>query len=124
MSLLLEVTENNKQGALNILNENPEEVNQSDNNGNTALHIASEKGYCEIAKILIKYGSKLNAQNKCPGWTAVHFAAYEGHVETLQLLLESGAKPDLKDWQGDTAESWALDWENYKCAMLLDEACC
>ena len=67
-------------------------------------------------------GTYLNAQNKCPGWTAVHFAAYEGHVEILQLLLESGAKPDLKDWQGDTAESWALDWENYKCAMLLADA--
>merc|ERR1711981_1269193 len=104
MSLLLEVTEKNEQGAIQILSKNPEEVNQSDSNGNTALHIAAEKGYYQITKTLIKYGAKLNAQNKCPGWTAVHFAAYEGHVEILQLLLESGANPDLKDWQGDTAE--------------------
>ena len=122
MSLLLEVSKNNHQEVLNILHENPDDVFQTDNNGNTSLHIASEKGYYQIVKTLIKNGSKINAQNKCPGWTAVHFAAYEGHVEILELLLDSGAKPNLKDWQGDTAETWALDWENYKCAMLLADA--
>ena len=122
MSLLLEVSKNNHQEILDILHENPDDVYQTDNNGNTGLHIASEKGYYQIAQTLINNGSEINAQNKCPGWTAVHFAAYEGHVEILELLLDCGAKPNLKDWQGDTAETWALDWENYKCAMLLADA--
>lgn len=25
----------------------------------------------------------------------------------------------MKDSQGDTPESWAVDWENFKCAMIL-----
>ena len=119
MSFLLEVSKNNHQGVLKALTETPEDIKQTDKNGNTALHIASEKGLHQMVEILIEHGAKLNSQNKCPGWTAAHFAAYEGHAEILQLLLESGAKPDVKDWQGDTAETWALDWENYKCAMLF-----
>ena len=122
MSFLLEVSKNNHQGVLKALTETPEDIKQTDKNGNTALHIASEKGLHQMVEILIEHGAKLNSQNKCPGWTAAHFAAYEGHAEILQLLLESGAKPDVKDWQGDTAETWALDWENYKCAMLLADA--
>ena len=122
MNFLLEVEAGNCQEVSKILKENPEEINLTDKNGNTSLHLACEKGIPEMIQILIKYGAKLDAQNKCPGWTAVHFAAYEGHEETLKLLLESGAQPNVEDWQGDTAESWALDWENYKCAMLLADA--
>jgi hypothetical protein len=31
---------------------------------------------------------------------------------------------DIKDAQGDTPESWAVDWENFKCAMILGEKYC
>ena len=36
-----------------LVKENPKLVNKKDNNGCTALHCASEKGYLEIAKYLI-----------------------------------------------------------------------
>jgi hypothetical protein len=38
------------------------------------------------------------------------------------LLVASGAIPDVQDSQGDTPESWALDWENFKCAMILGKS--
>ena len=46
----------------------------------------------------------------------------EGHHKITETLVKHGAIPDALDKQGDTAESWALEWENYKCAMILGEA--
>ena len=45
-----------------------------------------------------------------------------GHQEIVGFLIEAGATPDVTDKQGDTPESWALEWENYKCAMILADA--
>ena len=58
----------------------------------------------------------------CTGWTPLHFAAYEGHADVVDSLLSAGAVPDARDRQGDTPETWALEWENYKSAMLLADA--
>ena len=40
----------------------------------------------------------------------------------VECLLRAGAAPDVRDKRGDTAETWALEWENYKSAMLLADA--
>ena len=42
-------------------------------------------------------------------------------LDVVGLLVASGAVPDVLDSQGDTPESWALEWENFKCAMILSE---
>jgi ankyrin repeat protein len=73
-----------------------------------------------MVKLLIDFGANLNAPNADPPkWSPLHFAAYEGHADVVGLLVASGAIPDVQDSQGDTPESWALDWENFKCAMIL-----
>ena len=83
---------------------------------------AAEKGFTEMVKLLIDFGANLNAPNADPPkWSPLHFAAYEGHPDVVGLLVASGAIPDVQDSQGDTPESWALDWENFKCAMILGE---
>ena len=75
-----------------------------------------------MVKLLIDFGANLNAPNADPPkWAPLHFAAYEGHADVVGLLVASGAIPDVQDSQGDTPESWALDWENFKCAMILGE---
>ena len=40
----------------------------------------------------------------------------------VERLLKAGAAPDARDRHGDTPETWALEWENYKSAMLLADA--
>lgn len=59
----------------------------------TALHLASEWGNPEIARLLLAAGADANAllDSANEGATALHLAAKSGHVEVVQLLLEAGA---------------------------------
>jgi ankyrin repeat protein len=120
MGLLFDVSENRLDDVRKRLQQNPNDVHLADANGNSALHLAAEKGFTEMVKLLIDNGADLNAANADPPkWSPLHYAAYEGHADVVGLLVASGAIPDVQDSQGDTPESWALDWENFKCAMIL-----
>jgi len=78
----------------------------SDSDGDTPLHIASQRGNAHIMKMLLAAGANPNAQNKLGG-TPLMWAAVFGHEEAARLLIEKGAKPALKDNQGMTASDWA-----------------
>ena len=121
MGLLFDVSENQIKAVNERLKSGgKEDVNLKDKNGNTGLHLACEKGLTDMVKLLVRYSARIDDKNNCPGWTPLHFAAYEGHVEIVEFLVHvAGAKPNVTDNQGDTPESWALEWENYKCAMIL-----
>ena len=73
-------------------------------------------------KVLIDGGANVNQKNLSVGWTAVHYAAYEGHADILRMLIAHGAIPDLPDTSGDTAQSYAVEWENSECISILKEA--
>jgi len=102
--------------------EKGQQVGLFDEHGNTALQLASERGYRGVCKVLIDAGADVNKKNVSVGWTAVHYAAYEGHSDVLRMLIAHGAFPDLPDNSGDTAESYAKEWENTECLTILQEA--
>ena len=102
--------------------EKGEAVSQYDEYGNTALHLAAEKGYRGVCKVLLDAGADVNQSNVSVGWTGLHYAAYEGHTDVLRMLLAHGAIPDIPDKSGDTAESYAAEWENTECVKILREA--
>lgn len=102
--------------------EKGEAVSQYDEYGNTALHLAAEKGYRGVCKVLLDAGADVNQSNVSVGWTGLHYAAYEGHTDVLRMLLAHGAIPDIPDKSGDTAESYAAEWENMECVNILREA--
>ena len=66
----------------------------TDDNGWTALHIAAQNGHSEtvkiLAKALIELEANLDAKNN-NGWTALHFAAEKGHTEIVEILANLGA---------------------------------
>jgi len=64
-------------------------------NGNTALIEASEKGYTEIVKLLLKAGADVNAEDG-DGRTALILAKEQGYIEIVDLLKKAGAKNDSK----------------------------
>jgi len=102
--------------------EKGQNVGLYDDYGNTALHLAAEKGYRGVCKVLIDGGAEVNQKNDSVGWTAVHYAAYEGHSDVLRMLIAHGAIPDSEDKSGDTAETYASEWENVECIKILREA--
>ncbi|CAG8788723.1 1975_t:CDS:2, partial [Acaulospora morrowiae] len=43
------------------------------------------KGRLDIVKVLIRYGARVDSQNK-DGWNCLHLAAKEGHLEVTMFL--------------------------------------
>lgn len=66
------------------------DVNDTDADGNTPLHLAVKDGEAEIVQLLAKYKPTLETINK-HGLTALALAACEGHVDIVEKLAEAGA---------------------------------
>ncbi len=61
-----------------------------DNQDMTALMIAADRGYSDIARALIDAGADINAQDKF-GCTALFKAADKNHVGIVKMLVAKGA---------------------------------
>lgn len=57
----------------------------------TALSFAADRGFVEIAKLLIGHGADVNARDTYYQATALDLAVHNGHVDMVRLLLEHGA---------------------------------
>ena len=66
---------------------------------NTALHLACQKGYKEIAKLLLSQGSEVadGETDFADRHTPLHLAAAYGHVDVVELLMSYGAPVDCRD---------------------------
>ncbi len=71
------------------------EINQPDNNKQTALHAAAANNHLSTVELLIKYGADVNALNR-NGETPLHLAANKNLSAIGKSLLEHGAKCDIK----------------------------
>jgi len=70
-------------------------VDETDENGDTALIIAAALGSSEAVEALLEGGSNVSASND--GDTPLHFAAMKDQVEAANLLLSWGAPFDLRN---------------------------
>jgi ankyrin repeat protein len=78
-----------------------------DAKGSNAFMGVAFKGYDETARWLLEHTQcDVDHQNKA-GQTALMMASLFGREAIIKLLLEHGAKPDLADYQGNTAEKLA-----------------
>jgi hypothetical protein len=81
-----------------ILQENEDcDINQKDEDDNTALMWASGSGYEEVLQILIDAGADVNDQGGEYG-KALQVASVGGHEKVLEMLLKKGA--DVKAERG------------------------
>ncbi|RXG57450.1 Osteoclast-stimulating factor 1 [Armadillidium vulgare] len=99
-----------RRNNLNLLNEciaNGISVNSLDKTGASALHAACMAGHLEAVERLLREPKiEINLQNKL-GDTPLHNASIRGHHEICQLLLSRGASRNLKNIEGETAQSLA-----------------
>ncbi|KAG5513717.1 hypothetical protein PMAC_000755 [Pneumocystis sp. 'macacae'] len=81
---------------------------QQDENGNTALHMASANGHLNIVQFLLSHLSEkddkskyISIQNK-QGNTPLHWASVNGHLEVVSELVKGGADLHIQNYAQKT----------------------
>ena len=97
------------------------DVNAKDNDGSSALMIASEKADPAMARLLLENGADVNAHN-VDGHTALMFAAYKGNSLIAELLIKNKADVHARDKDGWTALRYASVQGRNDIVTLLKEA--
>lgn len=77
-----------------ILYSDKNAVNIKKGNGNTALHIAADNGYYDIAKLLISSGADLDNKNN-GNRSPLFYAMRSGHLDIVHVLVDNGAEITL-----------------------------
>lgn len=72
-----------------------------DSFGNTLFHVACQNGNKRIAKLSIKYGGDMDAQN-LKGNTGVHFLYAYGYADIGEYFIEKGASDSVMNELGRT----------------------
>ena len=99
------------------------EINATDNDGGTALHVAAGNGKTEAALELIRHGAN-RAIVAGLGGTPLHQAAGNGHVLTVKALLNAGCPVDVVASNGATVLHFAAKGGNAEVIReLLSKGC-
>jgi ankyrin repeat protein len=62
-------------------------INERNQFGDTALHMAAFKGRIDCVNLLLSYDADIGFTNML-GWTALHCACAQGHVGIVQVLMQ------------------------------------
>jgi len=73
----------------------------------TPLHVAIEKGYRELAELMVKARAPLAART-LNGEPPLHFAALHSDSFFVDLLLAAKADPNARNNDGESALQWAV----------------
>ncbi|NWX44242.1 PP16B inhibitor, partial [Steatornis caripensis] len=67
-----------------------QDLNRTDAQGATLLHIAAANGYLHAAEVLLDQGASLDIKD-WDGWEPLHAAAFWGQMQMAELLVSHGA---------------------------------
>ncbi|XP_040283439.1 kinase D-interacting substrate of 220 kDa isoform X2 [Bufo bufo] len=118
MASLLSYVEEGNIAVLKTLLEKYKDVDERNENGQTALMLAAEQGNLEIVQELLQKRANCNLDD-VDNWTALISASKEGHVEIVKELLDSDANLEHRDMGGWTALMWASYKGSTEVAELL-----
>jgi len=90
-----------------ILIDRGAKIDAIDNSHRTALLFAATGHFPETVKLLLDNKSDPNIVDNGEHFSPLMHAAAEGNLDIVKILLEFGADMELKDVDGDTAESFA-----------------
>ena len=92
------------------------------NDGNTALHLAIKSGNTSLIKEMLQHTSKLkiNIMDK-EGNTPLILAAAKGNLNVVKLLLEAKAKTNIRNNNGESAYTIAINANYQKIAELISQ---
>ncbi|KAK5872332.1 hypothetical protein PBY51_013046 [Eleginops maclovinus] len=97
------------------------DINQQDNEGNTALMIASQAGHINTVMFLLNYYSGIDTEVRdCRGFTALIKAAMTGRSDVVAALVMAGADINAVDsTKGKGARDWALKTGRYETLQRI-----
>ena len=107
------------QYAASLIARGQVDLNARNKDGETALHLAIEKGMKELAALLIKTGARVNARNK-NSETPLHAAALHEDPIYAEMLLDAKAYPNLRNDDGETPLHWAVLSEPRRGGRRID----
>lgn len=89
--LILATREEQPKVVSELLKQRGIKLNARNSAGDSALMLASLRGFSGIAQQLLEAGATFDH----PGWNPLLYAAFEGHTQIAGLLLEKGANPNV-----------------------------
>ena len=95
-------------GALLQIGKGVVDVNQTNDQGHSALHLAARHNEPEMIKLLIFSGAKIEARSD-GDWTPLLMAAKEGNESAIDALLTSNANVNVRTSSGMTSLHWAAE---------------
>ena len=96
------------------------DVNYKDLEGETPLHLASEKGYVTVVKILIDKRADVDIKDKW-GRNPLHYASKIGHLDIVKILIDRGVDINVKDKWDRTALHYVSERGHLDTVKLLVE---
>lgn len=120
---LFDSAQNGDESSLRDLLENYEtDVDQQDQNGASALHIATRNNHVNIVRLLINFEANFNMPDN-RGWTPLHLSAMNGNEEIIDLLISKNVQLDpVEKEYGCTPLVWAVDHAHLGVVKKLCEA--
>ena len=91
-----------------------------DQDGSTPLHLASERGHLDLARLLVEHGANVAAQDQDES-TPLHLASEGGRLDLARLLVEHGANVAAQDQDGSTPLRLASKWGQHDLVGFLVE---
>ena len=109
-----------------LLLDNNANVNYQNQNGETALHIASQLDRTEIIRILVDRGANVNIPDRngnTPLVAYTNFRNYTMSAESAEILINNGADVNYQNRNGITFLMWAAyraAWEPNLGYLIMD----
>ncbi|XP_066515240.1 NF-kappa-B inhibitor beta [Hoplias malabaricus] len=101
---------------------NQNHLNITNYTGVSALHLAVQKGCCDMINMLLKAGADVNQRDQGSGRTPLHWAVETQSCAIVELLLTAGASVDQPSYAGHTPLYCALYRPNKQLQALLESA--
>ncbi|CAH0245332.1 MULTISPECIES: ankyrin repeat domain-containing protein [unclassified Chryseobacterium] len=100
-----------------LMKQNPDVINQTNENGFSPLILACYRGNVEVAKFLIDHVKDVNY--KSDEGTALSGLSVKYNKELVEHLLKKNADPNIADTTGYTPLFWAVKFGNKELVELL-----